>query len=129
MSKYTNLVIDSTTKFWSNRQATDNGPEMLLPQDMSWLFRLPQYIEAYFENFHPNLPALHQPTFDMSTTKLPLLQAIACIGSVCHSRDTDHRIGVALFDAGCKSLDEYVSFLHVNPTFKKIELDNTWSQD
>jgi Fungal specific transcription factor domain. len=96
---------------------------------MSWFFRLPQYIEAYFEKFHPNLPALHQPTFDMTTTKLPLLQAIACIGSVCHCRDTGHRIGVALFDAGCKSLHEYVSVLRATLTFNKIKIDDTWGQD
>ncbi|KPM41828.1 hypothetical protein AK830_g4738 [Neonectria ditissima] len=75
------------------------------PHDISWLFKLPQYIAAYFDRFHPTLPALHWPSIDMATTREPLLQAIACIGAVYHS--PGHKFSLVLFEAGLKSLDQY----------------------
>ncbi|KAF7562890.1 hypothetical protein G7046_g1240 [Stylonectria norvegica] len=90
-----------------SKDVTENVRDILLPQDISWLFRLPQYITAYFDKFHPIFPALHGPTIDMAVTKEPLLQAVACIGAVCHSPSSDHEVSMALFDAGYKFLDQY----------------------
>ncbi|KAH9230300.1 hypothetical protein K456DRAFT_1843206 [Colletotrichum gloeosporioides 23] len=70
--------------------------------------RLPQFISAYFENFQPIFPLIHAPTFDLSSAKEPLLQAIACIGAVYQSPDQKHECSAALFDSGLKALDAYV---------------------
>lgn len=74
--------------------------------DISWLFRLPQYITSYFEKFHPTLPALHKPSIDLATTREPLLQAIACIGSMYHA--PGQKYSTVLFETGIKTLDSYV---------------------
>ena len=96
-------------------QITGQNQEHFSSQDLSLLFKLPQYIAAYFDYFHPNLPALHQPTIDMATTKEPLLQAIACVGAVCHSPGSDPRFSASLFDAGCEYLERYVCHLRCSP--------------
>jgi hypothetical protein len=101
-------VTDSCLLILLGEQTAEDEPDLFASPDISWLFRLPQYIAAYFDKFHPTLPALHQPTFDMATAKEPLLQAIACLGGVCHSPTSDHRISTTLFEAGYKSLNKYV---------------------
>ncbi|KAL3293994.1 early growth response protein 1 (egr-1), partial [Colletotrichum asianum] len=67
-----------------------------------------RFISAYFENFQPIFPLIHAPTFDLSSAKEPLLQAIACIGAVYQSPDQKHECSAALFDSGLKALDVYV---------------------
>ena len=84
------------------------GPDAFPAQDISWFMKLPQYIMAYFGRFHPAFPILHQPTFDVTSVKEQLLQAVACIGAVYHSPGSDHSMSKTLFDAGYKSLDRYV---------------------
>ncbi|KAH6957897.1 fungal-specific transcription factor domain-containing protein [Ilyonectria sp. MPI-CAGE-AT-0026] len=79
--------------------------EAFSPHDVSWLFKLPQYIAAYFEKFHPAFPALHKPSIDTATTREPLLQAIACIGAVYYA--PGHKFSMLLFKAGLKTLDQY----------------------
>ena len=81
---------------------------MFLTQNISWLFRLPQFITAFFERFHPSFPGIHRPTFDASSAKEPLLQAVACIGALYHSPGRNHSISLALFQAGHQALDRYV---------------------
>lgn len=85
-----------------------SGPDLFPAQDISWFMKLPQYVMAYFGRFHPGFPALHQPSFDVTAVKEPLLQAVACIGAVYHSPSSDHSISKALFEAGYKSLNRYV---------------------
>lgn len=77
-------------------------------QNISWLFRLPQFITTFFEKFQASFPILHQQSFDLNFTKEPLLQAMACIGAVYHSAQFGHNVSLALFEAGLKSLDTYV---------------------
>ncbi|KAI1637002.1 fungal-specific transcription factor domain-containing protein [Biscogniauxia mediterranea] len=77
-------------------------------QNISWLFRLPQFIAEYFERFHPSFPALHKPTFDVTVAREPLLQAVACIGAMYHSPACNNNISMALFEAGHKHLDAYI---------------------
>lgn len=82
--------------------------DMFTPQNISWLFKLPQFIGAFFERFYPSFPAIHRPTFDAATAKEPLLQAVACIGALYHSPRCNQDISSALFEAGLRSLDTYV---------------------
>lgn len=82
--------------------------DLFLSQNISWLFRLPQFITAFFDRFHPSFPAIHRPTFDVTAAKEPLLQAVACIGALYQAPGCNHSISSALFDAGHKSLDKYV---------------------
>lgn len=78
-------------------------------QNISWLFKLPQFITSFFERFQPSLPILHQQSFDLNFAKEPLLQAMACVGAVYHSPQFGQSVSLALFEAGLKSLDKYVS--------------------
>ncbi|KAH7140195.1 fungal-specific transcription factor domain-containing protein [Dactylonectria estremocensis] len=86
-------------------ETPDQIQDAFSPHDISWLFKLPQYISAYFEKFHPTFPILHKPSIDTATTREPLLQAIACIGSVYYA--PGHKFSMLLFKAGLKTLDQY----------------------
>ena len=88
------------------------GPDPILSQDITWLLRLPQYVNTYFENFHPTLPILHRPTFDLTRAKEPLIQAVACIGATCLSGTPDHHVSTALFEAGHNYLERYVRIIN-----------------
>lgn len=78
--------------------------------NISWLFRLPQFISAYFLKFHTIVPLLHQPTFDATTAPQPLLQAVACIGAVYLDgrSDDNYSICLALVESGLQALDAHV---------------------
>ncbi|KAL4783651.1 fungal-specific transcription factor domain-containing protein [Aspergillus varians] len=76
--------------------------------NISWLFKLPLFISAYFDKFQTIFPIIHQPTFDTASTHEPLLQAVACIGAVYHSAGGHHDISLALMQSGLQSLDAYV---------------------
>lgn len=76
--------------------------------NISWIFKLPLFISAYFEGFQPILPVIHQPTFDAASTPEPLLQAVACIGAVYHFSGGHRDISLALIQSGIQSLDSYV---------------------
>lgn len=89
---------------------------MFSPQNISWFFKLPQFIAAFFERFYPSFPAIHRPTFDATAGKEPLLQAVACIGAMYHSPGSNQSISSALFEAGLRSLDAYV--IWVSPVLK-----------
>ncbi|KAI1455419.1 fungal-specific transcription factor domain-containing protein [Annulohypoxylon moriforme] len=84
------------------------NPDMFSLQNISWLFRLPQFVTSFFERFYPSFPAIHQPTFDVTVAKEPMLQAVACVGAMYHSPSCNHSISLALFEAGLRSLDKYV---------------------
>ncbi|KAL4948438.1 fungal-specific transcription factor domain-containing protein [Aspergillus filifer] len=77
--------------------------------NISWLFKLPLFISAYFEKFQIVFPIIHQPTFDTASSQEPLLQAVACIGAVYHSAGEHHEVSVALLHSGLQSLDSYVA--------------------
>lgn len=50
------------------------------------------YVQLYFEHFHPRMPFLHMPSFDVSVGNWTCLLPVACIGSQysAHSRHTKH---------------------------------------
>ncbi|KAJ3580228.1 hypothetical protein NPX13_g335 [Xylaria arbuscula] len=82
---------------------------LLSTQGISWAFKLPHCISAYFDRFQPIFPLLHKPTFDVSTAREPLLQAVACIGAIYLSGDDCNRnVSSALFESGLASLEAYV---------------------
>ncbi|KAI1389946.1 fungal-specific transcription factor domain-containing protein [Hypoxylon trugodes] len=87
---------------------SSSASNVFSPENISWLFRLPQFISAFFERFYPSLPAIHQPTFDVTTAREPLLQAVACIGALYQAPGGNHSISLALFEAGLRTLDKYV---------------------
>ncbi|KAI3558083.1 hypothetical protein CABS03_00159 [Colletotrichum abscissum] len=75
---------------------------------ISWLFKLPQFVSAYFDRFQPTFPLLHKPTFDLDTDQEPLIQAIVCLGAIYQAQGSDQEISATLFSSGLKSLDLYV---------------------
>ncbi|KAK0381313.1 hypothetical protein CLIM01_01282 [Colletotrichum limetticola] len=75
---------------------------------ISWLFKLPQFVSAYFDRFQPTFPLLHKPTFDLDTAQEPLIQAIVCLGAIYQAQGSDQEISATLFSSGLKSLDLYV---------------------
>ncbi|KAI0896213.1 fungal-specific transcription factor domain-containing protein [Annulohypoxylon nitens] len=77
-------------------------------QNISWLFKLPQFVAAFFDRFYPTFPAIHQPTFDVTVAREPMLQAVACVGAMYHSPAGNHSISLALFESGLRSLDKYI---------------------
>ncbi|KAL4961193.1 C2H2-type zinc finger protein [Aspergillus stella-maris] len=96
-------------------KVTENAKPLVTPKPLStpngsisWLFKLPLFISAYFQKFQTIFPIIHQPTFDTASTQEPLLQAVACIGAVYHSAGEHHEISVALMQSGLQSLDLYV---------------------
>ncbi|KAI1206326.1 fungal-specific transcription factor domain-containing protein [Annulohypoxylon truncatum] len=107
--------IDPTAVGEKSYSQTPRGDTTLTPasdvfslQNISWLFRLPQFVTAFFERFYPSFPAIHQPTFDVTIAKEPMLQAVACVGAMYHSPGSNYNISLALFEAGLRSLDKYV---------------------
>ncbi|KAL2415826.1 hypothetical protein ABEF91_000195 [Exophiala dermatitidis] len=68
----------------------------------------PQHIESFFEKFHPIIPMLHQPTFDITTTPEPLLAAMACLGAMCESTEADHPTSRVLFEVAYEALYSYI---------------------
>lgn len=50
------------------------------------------YVQLYFEHFHPRMPFLHLPTFDVSADNWACVLAVACIGSQysAHTRHVQH---------------------------------------
>ncbi|KAF8859703.1 hypothetical protein BDZ45DRAFT_349337 [Acephala macrosclerotiorum] len=68
----------------TGQQVDDETIEMLLTVE-----NLTEFTRLYFENWHPNCPILHQPTFNFETVSLPLLLSVFLIGATYSSpRDT-----------------------------------------
>lgn len=42
---------------------------------------LSDFVDLYFEKFHPNFPILHKPTFSSSDTSALLLLSVAAVGA------------------------------------------------
>ena len=66
---------------------------------------------AYFENFHPNFPVLHRPTFSLRTAPKALGSIVVAIGNLYRCRiDPTIEVGAAhaqsneLWDATVTSL-------------------------
>lgn len=68
------------------RQARDEGHlQPLHNGNLASMHALDSFVQLYFEYFHPNLPILHQPTFDPSQTRWQLVLATAAVGC-CYSK-------------------------------------------
>lgn len=68
------------------RQARDEGHlQPLQNGNLASMHALDSFVQLYFEYFHPNLPILHQPTFDPSQTRWQLVLATAAVGR-CYSK-------------------------------------------
>lgn len=106
--------VNDDAEHWRGDSTNDQAQVPSVPtnifsqQNISWLFKLPQFITTFFETFQASFPILHQQSFDLNFTKEPLLQAMACIGAVYHSPQFGQNVSFALFEAGLKSLDTYV---------------------
>lgn len=77
--------------------------------------RIPQYIATYFEKFHPTFPFLHKPTFDITSTQIPLLQAVACLGAVYDAPENDYAVSKTFFKSGYEFLSAYVRSVGGSP--------------
>ncbi|KAL5327498.1 hypothetical protein ACEPPN_005196 [Leptodophora sp. 'Broadleaf-Isolate-01'] len=77
-------------------------------QDSIGFMLIPQYIATYFEKFHPTFPFLHKPTFDITSTQIPLLQAVACLGAVYDAPENDYAVSKTFFKSGYEFLSAYV---------------------
>lgn len=57
---------------------------------------LANYVLVYFNRVHPHFPFIHRPTFDIQTSSLPLILAIALCGSA-HSAPHDDTLSARDF--------------------------------
>ncbi|KAK1676039.1 fungal-specific transcription factor domain-containing protein [Colletotrichum godetiae] len=92
----------------SNGDGSTPISQVFASQGISWLFKLPQFVSAYFDRFQTTFPLLHQPTFDVDTAQEPLIQAIVCLGAIYQAQGSSQEISSTLFSSGLKSLDIYV---------------------
>lgn len=68
------------------RQSRDEGHlQPFQNGNLASMHALDSFVQLYFEYFHPNLPILHQPTFDPSQTRWQLVLATAAVGC-CYSK-------------------------------------------
>lgn len=78
------------------------GPDFLLPSRHA----LTRYITSFFEGFHSHMNFIHLPTWNVSTTPLELLLAIATVGAqYCF----EHKVSQRLFFAGKAILMERIT--------------------
>lgn len=66
-------------------------------------------MESFFEGFHRNFPILHEGSFHIVSTQVPLLNVITCIGSLYCESTVDEVARKAVFESTLSSLQQYVS--------------------
>lgn len=79
-----------------------------LPRESIDFILISQYVTIYFDKFHQTLPFLHQPTFDVTSAQISLLQALACLGAVYDAPENDYAVSKDYFDSGYEILSAYV---------------------
>lgn len=70
-------------------------------------------VEAFFDCFHRNFPILHEGSFHIVSTQVPLLNVITAIGSLYCESTFDESTRKAVFESTLSSLQQYVSALPV----------------
>ncbi|KAE9582191.1 hypothetical protein CGMCC3_g1836 [Colletotrichum fructicola] len=65
-------------------------------------------VESFFEGFHRNFPILHEASFHIVSTQVPLLNVITCIGSLYCESTVDEATRKAVFESTLSSLQQYV---------------------
>ncbi|EXJ79406.1 hypothetical protein A1O3_08908 [Capronia epimyces CBS 606.96] len=73
---------------------------------------LTRYLNAYFDSFHPHLPFIHAPTFEVSTCNLELVLAIAAAGAQYRF---EHQKSITLFFAAKSILQERIKRREMAP--------------
>lgn len=68
-----------------------------------------QHCKAFFEKFHPTMPMLHEPTFDLEKASESLIKAVTCIGLLYGPAESRLAASRKLFEKCYSSLEEYVS--------------------
>ncbi|OJD32512.1 early growth response protein 1 (egr-1) [Diplodia corticola] len=66
-----------------------------------------QHCEAFFRKFHPTMPIMHEPTFEVAKAPKPLLTAVRCIGSLYGSAESRFAASRKFFEDGYYELEEY----------------------
>ncbi|KIW22529.1 uncharacterized protein PV07_12407 [Cladophialophora immunda] len=56
------------------------------PQHGAAVRHLEKLVNIYFAEFHPNLPVMHKPTWDISKSPTYLIAALACLGSTSYHK-------------------------------------------
>ncbi|KAF7554812.1 hypothetical protein G7Z17_g2665 [Cylindrodendrum hubeiense] len=49
--------------------------------------KVDDFVQAYFENWHPHCPMLHRPSFNLSTAFTPLITAVILVGAIYSSTE------------------------------------------
>ncbi|KIX96158.1 uncharacterized protein Z520_07936 [Fonsecaea multimorphosa CBS 102226] len=57
-----------------------------IPQYSAAIRHLEKMVNIYFAEFHPNLPVMHKPTWDISKSPTHLIAALACLGSTSYHK-------------------------------------------
>ncbi|OBR16507.1 Early growth response protein 1 (Egr-1) [Colletotrichum higginsianum IMI 349063] len=65
-------------------------------------------VEAFFDCFHRNFPILHEGSFHIVSTQVPLLNVITAIGSLYCESTFDESTRKAVFESTLSSLQQYV---------------------
>lgn len=68
---------------------TDPQQQSELDQHLNFIFspsRIVRFVNDAFENWHPNCPILHTPSFSIDTSPLPLLTVVSVMGAL-YSKD------------------------------------------
>ncbi|KAK6207025.1 early growth response protein 1 (egr-1) [Colletotrichum tabaci] len=65
-------------------------------------------VEAFFDCFHQNFPILHEGSFHIVSTQVPLLNVITAIGSLYCESTFDESTRKAVFESTLSSLQQYV---------------------
>ncbi|OAP55258.1 hypothetical protein AYL99_10231 [Fonsecaea erecta] len=60
--------------------------DISIPQFSAAVRHLEKLVNIYFAEFHPNLPVMHKPTWDISTCPTYLIAALACLGSTSYHK-------------------------------------------
>ncbi|EKG09641.1 Zinc finger C2H2-type protein, partial [Macrophomina phaseolina MS6] len=66
-----------------------------------------QYCDAFFEKFHPTMPLLHEPTFDLNKEPKQLVAAVACIGCLYTPMESRFATSRKMFEEAHGALEEY----------------------
>ncbi|KXH27599.1 elongation factor 1-gamma [Colletotrichum salicis] len=65
-------------------------------------------VEAFFDGFHRNFPVLHEGSFHIVSTQVPLLNVITAVGSLYCESSFDEAARKAVFESTLSALQQYV---------------------
>jgi Fungal Zn(2)-Cys(6) binuclear cluster domain len=88
-------------KFRSKGFATDSS---IIPINLPTRSRMNEFIEAYFDRFHHQVPVIHLPTFDINAICLDLVGNIIAVGMMLRARADGSKTYSAAFWDRCRRM-------------------------